>query len=126
MKDMVKQIMAFESGELDEDSVSDRATKGGSKMTRLRFYVGLHGPHQELVSHKSGQNYLIRVYGAYTATPADGAWQGTREPSVVYEVLSERPVMRAEAAEDAAHLRDLCRQQSVLYTVETCVPGGFV
>ena len=94
-------------------------------MTRLRFYVGLHGPHRELVSHKSGQNYLTDAYDGYTATHASGVWQGTREPSVVYEVLSERPVTHAEAEADAAFLRDLCKQQSVLYTIET-VDGGFV
>ena len=94
-------------------------------MTRLRFYVGLHGSRGVLVSHTDAQDYLIDVFSAYTATPASGAWKGTREPSVVYEILSERPVSIDEAEIGAKTLRVLCQQESVLYTVET-VPGGFV
>ena len=94
-------------------------------MTRLRFYIGLHGPHGVLVSHEDAQDYIIDVYGAYTAIHANGAWRGEREPSVVYEILSERPVLIGEAEVDAKALRTLCQQESVLYTVET-VPGGFV
>ena len=95
-------------------------------MTRLRFYVGTQDATGRSVTHAPARTYLMKRFGGYTAFHGQGGWRDAadnwlREPTTVYEILGEV----RNPAEVALALRDLCRQQSVLYTAET-VEGGFV
>ena len=90
-------------------------------MTRLRFYVGGRGQ-----TTGSAHTLLVTTFGGYTLTHSTGAWRAIDgrvhcERSRVYEVLTDSSDSAKVVAEQLARI---CRQQSVLYTVED-VQGGF-
>ena len=93
-------------------------------MIRLRWYVGLStssGPVTP-AEQASCLDAIGGIYGGCTVYKACGVWKGTREDSLVYEVLTEELGCWPETL--AEGLQKLARQSSVLWTRES-VEGGF-
>ena len=87
-------------------------------MYRLRFYTG--GLHN-LEARDQVDKYLTTLYGGYTRIMTFGTWRDPdtgevfREPSCVYEVLTETTYNIHWAAD---YLRLCFNQKSVLATTE--------
>ena len=100
-------------------------------MIRYRFYVGTFDKDGVLVPHTGVQDYLAATFGGYSAYTVAGVWRDdegliTSERSIIYEVLVAQPRAPWIPVQDhALALRNLARQQTVLYTREQ-VEGGFV
>ena len=87
-------------------------------MKRHRWYVGLIDKAGQDVDSEIYHRTLGAIVSSYTAYKAEGAWQGTREPSLVFEVFDDYlPLPRKWVASE---LKRAGNQECVLYVIDTC------
>jgi hypothetical protein len=88
----------------------------------IRFYVGLKDKDGREVEPETYLEVMNQRHpGGYTCYQADGYWQGSKERSLVLEVIRERddyPVAPRMAEITANLLREAGNQDAVLITVK--------
>ena len=97
-------------------------------MTRYRWYVGKvdkDGQDVPVVDQDTAIRLVDRYMSGCTVYHAVGYWQNQRELSLVIEAIHPDNPESDWAASIAWDLRRICRQNAVLWTLET-VNGGLV
>lgn len=87
--------------------------------TRLRFYIGeldWQGQPVPAICFDEVERYLGTHYPGFTLYHTEGFWQGSRESSRVYEVLT---LGGPDPAIVSEYFAQVCGQRAGLVTIET-------